>query len=56
LHSLASATEYTGSGRLSLLIFYYPVVERARHAADGGITPAKPGLAHALLARRARRV
>jgi hypothetical protein len=32
------------------------VAKRARHAAEGGITPAKPGSAQASLARRARQV
>jgi hypothetical protein len=40
----------------TLLIFYNPVSKRARHAAKGGITPAKPGSAQASLARRARNV
>jgi hypothetical protein len=51
---LASAPEYNGSVDLTLLIFHNPVSTRARHAACGGITPAKPGSAQASLARRAR--
>jgi hypothetical protein len=40
----------------TLLIFHNPVTERARHAAESGITPAKPGSAQAPLASRARHV
>jgi hypothetical protein len=39
-----------------LLIFHNPVAKRARHAAFGGITPAKPGSAQAKLARQAQNV
>jgi hypothetical protein len=40
----------------ALWIFQGTAAKRARHAAAGGITPAKPGSAQAKLARRARNV
>jgi hypothetical protein len=43
LLSHASAPEYTGCEKLTLLIFSNPVAKRARHADEVGITPAKPG-------------
>jgi hypothetical protein len=41
--SHASEPEYTGIVIFTLLIFHNPVSKRARLAAKGGVTPAKPG-------------